>query len=83
MRRLTKPSRILPGGTRSLIYRDPAVRELLDRLVKEPLTVTEMRLKVEAELGADRTPCRSSIGRYAQRTRLGLSFKPQAQWGVG
>ncbi len=80
MRRLTKPSRILPG-TPSLIYRDAAVRELLDRLVKEPLTIASMRLKIRDELGADRTPCRSSIGRYAQRARLGLGFKPQAQWG--
>ncbi len=83
MRPLTKPKLILPGGTRSLIYRDPAVRELLDRLVKEPLTITSMRLKIEAELGTDRTPSRSAIGLYAQRVRLGLGYRPPAQWSAG
>lgn len=80
MRRLTKPSRILPG-TPSRIYRDPAVRELLDRLVKEPLTIASMRLKIRDELGAERTPSRSAVGRYAQRVRLGLGYLPSAKWG--
>ena len=78
MRPLTKPKRILPG-TPSLIYRDAAVRALLDRLVAEPLTIASMRLTIEAELGAERTPSRSAIGRYAQRVRLSLGYRSPAQ----
>ena len=64
-----------------MIYRDAAVRELLDRLAKEPLTIASMRLKIEAEFGPERTPSKSAIGLYAQRVRLGLGFKAPAQWG--
>src|SRR3546814_6556232 len=51
---------------RSKIYHDLAVQAFLEGLLREPLTVDEMRRRINAAFGADRTPSRSAIGRYAR-----------------
>src|SRR3546814_3550815 len=45
---------------RSKIYHDLAVQAFLEGLLREPLTVDEMRRRINAAFGADRTPSRSA-----------------------
>src|SRR3546814_16664614 len=69
---------------RSKIYHDLAVQAFLEGLLREPLTVDEMRRRINAAFGADRTPSRSAIGRYARQRRLEIGFgRPEYLSGGG
>jgi hypothetical protein len=65
---------VLPTGCRSKIYHDLEVRAFLDELLREPLTIAEMRQRIEDRFGADRTPSTGAIGRYTRRRRLEIGF---------
>jgi hypothetical protein len=63
-----------PSGVRSKIYHDLRVRAAIDRLMRRPLTIDEIRARIAARFGPDRTPSLSAIGRYLRRERLGMGY---------
>ena len=77
-----RPPRYVPPGSKGLLYRDAEVRAALDALLRRPLTIDQLRALLGDQLGPERTPSRSAIGRYTRRERLGFGYRAPRLWGV-
>jgi len=74
LERAARRPNTMPSGVRSKIWHDAPVRRLLDRLLRQPLTLAEIRRRLATRFGQDRAPSRSAIARYVRPRRLSLGW---------
>lgn len=70
-----KGRHIVPGG-RSRIARDPELRTEVEAMVRQPITLHEMRRRLVAIFGEKRVPSRTRLAHYVRRRRLALGYRP-------
>lgn len=63
-------------GRRNKILAHEDVRLGVERLLRQPLTIDAIRLRLIEAYGADRTPSRTTIGDYVRRRRIELGLQP-------